>query len=57
MTSPITSPSGDQQEKILQTVFDKSGIPPHHVQYIEAHGMYPKYSLSKDDIGHLNIRN
>ena len=52
MSSPITSPSGDQQEKLLHTVFEKCRIPPHHVQYIEAHGMsaWSKNLMSKSCI-------
>ncbi|XP_052697287.1 phenolphthiocerol/phthiocerol polyketide synthase subunit C-like [Crassostrea angulata] len=36
--SPITSPSGKQQEQLLENVFEKYKIQPSNVQYIEAHG-------------------
>lgn len=36
--SPITSPSGKQQEQLLEYVFEKHRILPSNVQYIEAHG-------------------
>lgn len=36
--SPITSPSGKQQEQLLEYVFEKHKILPRNVQYIEAHG-------------------
>ncbi|XP_056013208.1 uncharacterized protein LOC130052391 [Ostrea edulis] len=38
LSSPITSPSGEQQIKLMETIFQKSKIPPISVQYIEAHG-------------------
>lgn len=37
-SSPITSPSGEQQQKLMESVYIRSGISPHSVQYIEAHG-------------------
>lgn len=36
--SPITSPSGEQQEQLLEYIFEKNKILPSNVQYIEAHG-------------------
>ncbi|XP_062567181.1 uncharacterized protein LOC134229445 [Saccostrea cucullata] len=40
LSSPITSPSGEQQEKLVETIYRKSNIPPSSVQYIEAHASY-----------------
>lgn len=40
MSSPITSPSMEQQILLIETVFGKCKIPPHKVQYIEAHGKH-----------------
>lgn len=37
--SPITAPSGDQQVRLLQRIYGKSGIHPQLIQYIEAHGI------------------
>ncbi|XP_061193903.1 phenolphthiocerol/phthiocerol polyketide synthase subunit B-like [Saccostrea echinata] len=38
LSSPITSPSGEQQGKLVETTYRKSNVPPGSVQYIEAHG-------------------
>ncbi|XP_056012209.1 polyketide synthase Pks13-like isoform X2 [Ostrea edulis] len=36
--SPITAPAESQQIRLLEKIFNKSGIDPGSVQYIEAHG-------------------
>ncbi|KAL8592692.1 hypothetical protein ACOMHN_037632 [Nucella lapillus] len=36
--TPITAPSGEQQKKLLHSVYDKYQIDVNHVDYIEAHG-------------------
>ena len=36
---PITSPSGEQQYKLFDSLYKTSGIDPSSVQYIEMHGM------------------
>lgn len=46
-SSPITSPSGEQQQKLMESVYIRSGISPHSVQYIEAHGKYFRFSTKK----------
>lgn len=38
MSTPITAPSGVQQTKLLQSVYQKFNINPADIQYIEAHG-------------------
>ncbi|XP_061184340.1 uncharacterized protein LOC133192336 [Saccostrea echinata] len=38
MSTPITSPSGKQQEHLLEKIFKESKTSPSSVQYIEAHG-------------------
>lgn len=49
-SSPITSPSGEQQQKLMESVYIRSGISPHSVQYIEAHGKYFRFSTNKRDM-------
>ena len=34
----MTSPSGEQQEQLLKTVYEKAGIDANEIDYIEAHG-------------------
>ncbi|XP_041364321.1 uncharacterized protein LOC121379738 [Gigantopelta aegis] len=36
--SPMTAPSGEQQEQLLKTVYEKAGIDASEIDYIEAHG-------------------
>ena len=36
---PITAPSTTQQEQLLESIYDTSGVDPASIQYIEAHGM------------------
>ncbi|XP_041378948.1 phenolphthiocerol/phthiocerol polyketide synthase subunit C-like [Gigantopelta aegis] len=36
--SPMTAPSGEQQEQLLKTVYQKAGIDASDIDYIEAHG-------------------
>ena len=36
--TPLTAPSGVQQEKLLRDVFSKFKVDPRDVTYIEAHG-------------------
>ncbi|XP_041378947.1 phthioceranic/hydroxyphthioceranic acid synthase-like [Gigantopelta aegis] len=36
--SPMTAPSGQQQEQLLKTVYQKAGIDASEIDYIEAHG-------------------
>ncbi|XP_041364323.1 oleandomycin polyketide synthase, modules 5 and 6-like [Gigantopelta aegis] len=36
--SPMTAPSGEQQRQLLKTVYEKAGIDPREIDYIEAHG-------------------
>ncbi|XP_041362793.1 putative inactive phenolphthiocerol synthesis polyketide synthase type I Pks15 [Gigantopelta aegis] len=37
--TPMTAPSGEQQELLLKTVYKKAGIDASEIDYIEAHGM------------------
>ena len=37
-TSGITVPNGDSQQNLMRAVYEKSGISPHEIDYIEAHG-------------------
>ena len=34
----MTSPSGEQQEQLLKTVYENAGIDASEIDYIEAHG-------------------
>ncbi|XP_041379424.1 phenolphthiocerol/phthiocerol polyketide synthase subunit C-like [Gigantopelta aegis] len=36
--SPMTAPSGEQQEQLLKSVYEKAGIDAREIDYIEAHG-------------------
>jgi acyl transferase domain-containing protein len=38
--SPITAPAEIQQIKLLEKIYNRSGVDPGSVQYIEAHGMF-----------------
>ena len=36
---PISAPSSELQEQLLQNIFSTSSVDPASIQYIEAHGM------------------
>ncbi|XP_041353512.1 fusarin C synthetase-like [Gigantopelta aegis] len=36
--TPMSAPSGEQQEKLLKTVYKKAGVDASDIDYIEAHG-------------------
>ena len=43
--SPITAPSGQQQTRLLHSIYDKFHIDVNQLDYIEAHGKYDKHSM------------
>jgi acyl transferase domain-containing protein len=40
MASPITAPSGLQQEKLIKKIFERYGIAKDRISVIEAHGKF-----------------
>ena len=39
VVQPITAPSTEQQEKLLEKTYRAHNVDPARIQYIEAHGM------------------
>lgn len=52
MAQPITAPSGQQQNQLLEHVYKLFKTDPATVQYIEAHGNKSGYDIRYEPIFH-----